>query len=467
MPSLPPSPQARARAFELVQRYGWNATAFQTLEAGYTYFFHGNDACVAYVDTGQAWVAAGAPIAPPSALISTATAFREAARKARRRCCMFATEQRFRELTQPDWHALAIGEQPVWDPRDWPDTLTRHASLREQLRRARAKGVSVRLLEPRELESGPTRKALLELAARWFATRSMAAMSFLVHLELTQPMLRRCFVAEQAGALVGFAGVIPVPAREGWFIEDLLRDPNAAPNGTTELMVDAVMRWAAADGCEWLTLGLAPLAGEVSGALKLTRKLTKRLYDFDGLRVFKAKLRPRSWSPIYLSHPAQQVSLTSLLDALTAFAPGGLVRFGLRSFFRGPPLVLATLAALLVPWTLLLAAASAEHWFGSELVKWTWVVFDLGLFAGLTRGLARPSPKLLTALAIAVTMDAVVTIGEALFWNVRDARGWLEYSVIAIACAMPSLAAAVVWGARRRSERLAAAAPQLETPRAV
>src|SRR4051812_43548180 len=124
MPSLPPSPEARARAFELIQRYGWNATAFQTLEAGYTYFFHGPDACVAYVDTGRAWVAAGAPIAPMAAVASTANAFRDAARAARKRCCMFATEQRFQELTSPSWHALAIGEQPVWDPREWPERLS-------------------------------------------------------------------------------------------------------------------------------------------------------------------------------------------------------------------------------------------------------------------------------------------------------------------------------------------------------
>ena len=38
----------------LVARHGWNATAFQTLEAGYRYFFHGSDACVAYIDTGAA-----------------------------------------------------------------------------------------------------------------------------------------------------------------------------------------------------------------------------------------------------------------------------------------------------------------------------------------------------------------------------------------------------------------------------
>ena len=52
----------RARALALVERHGWNATAFQTVEPGYSYFFHDDDACVAYVDTGSAWVAAGAPL---------------------------------------------------------------------------------------------------------------------------------------------------------------------------------------------------------------------------------------------------------------------------------------------------------------------------------------------------------------------------------------------------------------------
>src|SRR5262245_16069153 len=58
------SPSERERAHALILSHGWNATAFQTLESGYRYFFPNDDACVAYVDTGRAWVAAGAPIAP-------------------------------------------------------------------------------------------------------------------------------------------------------------------------------------------------------------------------------------------------------------------------------------------------------------------------------------------------------------------------------------------------------------------
>src|SRR5512143_1689335 len=131
----------RERVLELVRRHGWNATAFQTLEAGYRYFFDGDDACVAYVDTGGAWVAAGAPVAAHDALGAVAGRFLDAARAAGRRACFFAAEERLGGAAP--LRSVRIGEQPVWDPSHWDQVVARHRSLREQLRRARAKGVTV------------------------------------------------------------------------------------------------------------------------------------------------------------------------------------------------------------------------------------------------------------------------------------------------------------------------------------
>src|SRR5689334_23356382 len=53
----------RERVLALVKRHGWNATAFQVLERGFRYWFD-DDACVAYVDTGRGWVAAGVGAGP-------------------------------------------------------------------------------------------------------------------------------------------------------------------------------------------------------------------------------------------------------------------------------------------------------------------------------------------------------------------------------------------------------------------
>jgi phosphatidylglycerol lysyltransferase len=239
-----------------------------------------------------------------------------------------------------------------------------------------------------------------------------------------------------------------VPARGGWFLEDLVRDPRA-PNGTGELLVDAVMRWALAAGSTWLTLGLAPLSGQVAAPLRAARKGSRFLYDFDGLRRYKAKLRPRSWSRIYLAYPTGQSWLISLLDSLVAFTQGGFLSFGLRTLLRGPIALLRVLTVLLVPWVLVLGLSSGEHWFGSPAVKWAWVVFDVVVAFGLVRLLRRPTTKLFGVLAVAVTGDAALTLAQALFFNLPRARGAVEYLVIALACAAPALAAVVLWGARR------------------
>jgi phosphatidylglycerol lysyltransferase len=437
----------RDRVLALVLRHGWNATAFQTLESGYEYFFYGHDACVAYVDTGGAWVAAGAPIGSTDELSEVVSAFVHAARADGKRCCFFATEERLQASTGEALRSLNIGEQPTWDPRDWPNIIDKHRSLREQLRRARGKGVRVRLLESAELERGETHDQLARIADRWLSARSMAPMGFLVRLEpFTFPNERRCFVAEVDGHVVAFAGVIPVPARGGWFLEDLARDPNA-PNGTSELLVDSVMRWTGATGCAWLTFGLAPLAGKLPRWLRVVRRGTSFLYDFEGLHAYKSKFRPHAWSPIFLSYPARQSLLASVADALAAFTQGGFLRFGWRSLLRGPRVVLRALAFLLVPWTLLLALAPAAR-FGMEAVKWAWIAFDICVALALFRVLKKPAPRLLTALCVAVTADAVITTLEASLWNLGRARGGFDYLVLALACGAPTLAAIVLWGAR-------------------
>ena len=439
----------RLKVLELVQRHGWNATAFQTLEAPYSYFFVGADACVASVDTGRAWVAAGAPIADQSNIAGVANRFVFAARAAGRRVCFSATEDRMRLIVGTAFRSLAIGEQPVWDPREWPAILTAHRSLREQLRRARAKGVAVRLLSSEELSSPSMRARLSAAVEEWLATRSMAPMGFLVHVDpFAFPAFRRCFVAEIDGAVVAFAGVIPVPARGGWFIEDLIRTRNA-PNGTAELLTDAVMRWTADEGSDWLTLGLAPLAGDVTGLLRVARTSSTLFYDFEGLRRYKAKLRPDTWSRIYVLYPPDQSAARTIGDVLAAFSQEGLVRFWMRTMLRGPTMVLRVLTVLLIPWIAILALAPIDRWFPNHVVRWSWVVFDVLVAAGLVQLLRRPSHRLVTILAIAVSADAVLTLLEAAAWNANRIHSVIDAVIIAVACVAPVFASAVLWGARR------------------
>ena len=172
----------RERVLELLKRFGWNATSFQVLEPGFSYWFDRDDACVCYVDTGGAWVVAGPPITAVERVAQVSAVFLAAAEAADRRVCCFGTEARFAEQT--GWPALRIGDQPIWAPGEWSKVVQGSRSLREQLRRAKAKGVAVRVIDKAELApEHPTRVQLDGLITRWLATRPIAPMGFLVQID--------------------------------------------------------------------------------------------------------------------------------------------------------------------------------------------------------------------------------------------------------------------------------------------
>lgn len=325
----------RPRLHALLKRHGWNASSFQTLASDFQYWFEGQDACVAYVDTGRAWIAAGAPVAPIERMAEVAAAFVAAAAAQGRRAGFFGTETRFTALVP--YQAVPIGEQPIWDPHDWDEVLRSSASLREQLRRARAKGVTVRELGAGEL-SAPgyaTRQALDGLVARWIESRRLPPMRFVVQMEpFTFLGDKHCWIAEQHGVAVGLLVAAPIYDRQGWLFENLLRD-RRTPNGTTELLIDHAMRAVREGGSTYVTLGLVPLSGPVGTLLRLARFLGRGLYDFEGLQKFKAKLRPGAWTPIFLSVPASQGRASGIYDVLNAFAGRSLLEFGWLTLARG------------------------------------------------------------------------------------------------------------------------------------
>lgn len=448
MPAYAPGPvdtdlSGRHRVLELLRRFGWNATSFQILEPDFQYWFDA-DACVAYVDTGAAWVVAGGPLASDERLGSVARRFVSEAEGCNRRVVFFAVEERL--LRVFPMRSLQVGEQALWNPQAWDATVRQHRSLREQLRRARAKGVVVDRVPPSSIAgASPMRDELRALIGRWLETRPMPAMAFLVELE---PFLfadeRRYYVARVGGVLRGALVAVPVYMRGGWFFEDILRDP-AAPNGTVELLIDAAMRDLARENAPLATLGLAPLAGDAPW-LPIVRQLTRPFYNFAGLRRFKAKFRPLRWDPIFVAWPGRYPAPVALFDVLGAFARGHPVAFAAAATARRPEPALRILALLLVPWTAILASPRAARWFPSGTARAAWVVFDAFAVAALLRLSRRWNRALATATAAAIIADATLTVLQAARFNLPRARKWWEVLVIGAAVAAPILAASVLVG---------------------
>ncbi|BAH40969.1 hypothetical membrane protein [Gemmatimonas aurantiaca T-27] len=421
------------------------------------------DAYVAYVRVPGGVVTAGEPVAPLDRLVDVAESFMVRRRATDGRVAFFATEGRLLRSHQLDrW---LIGEQPIWNPQEWEAHLRGHRSLREQLRRARAKGVVVRALTPEAGLSAAWHDTFDRLIRRWHATRSMPPMRFLVDVDLrTGARWRRTFVALRGDHLVGLLSMAPVPARRGWLLEHLLRDPEA-PNGTAELLVDQAMREMQTEGVSWATLGLAPLHGPIAPWLAKIRRASRPLFNFDGLAAFKRKLRPDGWEPIYLAWPRENVRWLALYDGLRAFAGGPLWWFGVRTIARGPAPLLRLLEWLLVPWTVLLALVPTTPWFPSPVVHAAWVFFDVLLVIALWRlrylaaqrgaVVRRRAAQLGGVLALAVSGDALLTISQAVIWNWPQRTGVLASLVVGLACLAPALTAPVLWGAWRRLQILA------------
>jgi lysylphosphatidylglycerol synthetase-like protein (DUF2156 family) len=443
---------SHGRVRDLVIELGSDAMSFLAVESAMSHWFvaeDGREACVAYVDTGPAWVAACGPIARRADRERVAVQFVEAARAQGRRACFFATEM----LASGQLSRLLVGEQPIFRPAAWLDELPRHRRLREQLRRARAKGVRARRVLAADLAEASTLRSEVDLLGReWLAGRRLEPMGFLVAVEPFHfPEEHRYFIAQQEGRVVGFLSAVPIGPRRAWLIEDVFRSRDA-PNGTTETLIDALMRDVS--DAEYVTAGLVPLGGPVAVPLRIARWLLRPLFDFAGLQAFRERLHPHGWEAVWLVYPRGQSATRHLFDSLRAFARGSLVGFAARSLLGHPSGLPWALALPLAPWTLTLAWLLATHrtsLLGFPPLELTlWVAFDSLLFLVLVRVAMRPRRTRLIAAASIATVDAVLSVGHVAWIGAGTTLS--QMSLRGVATVAPVLGAVLLaWATPRAS----------------
>lgn len=158
---------------------------------------------------------------------------------------------------------------------------------------------------------------------------------------------KRFFTARDAeGRLVGLLAASPIPARDGWYLEDVLRQPDAPP-GTTNLLIVAAFRILGEEGAGVATLGTCPLAtdGEVNiragghrlveSALRITATRLGSFYNFAGVRSFKAKFVPSWWESEYAIASRGLLAPPRVAYAVVrAILPGGVTSLLSRQAMR-------------------------------------------------------------------------------------------------------------------------------------
>ena len=324
------------RARDLVLQHGWNATSYQIVNPGIRHWFSGaGDAVVGFVRYAGFRVVAGAPVCTLDRLPEIVAEFESSARAAEESVCYFGAEARLdNALADSVSHSRALlGAQPAWNPLRWDSVIKRHSSLRAQLNRARNKSVTIVEYTPEDAMISADLKRVL---SAWLKSRGLPPLHFLVEPSTLERLIdRRIFVARHGEAaatdpVIAFAVLSPIPARNGWLVEQFPRLPRA-PNGTIELLLSSAVAEIARSGADYVTLGLAPLARRDSiphwneprwlrAILRFAALHGNRFYNFKGLESFKSKFEPESWEPVYAIQNSPRFSMKALYAIAGAFA---------------------------------------------------------------------------------------------------------------------------------------------------
>jgi phosphatidylglycerol lysyltransferase len=346
---LHPSAEEFRRARELVLKFGWSTISYQILNPGIQLWFSSSfTSVIGYVTTSTHHIAAGAPIGDEKNLTNSVIEFTNFTHAVKKKVCFFGAQERIASILaqQSPTSSILLGTQPIWTPQEWIDRVYAKPSLRAQFARAKNKGVHVELWNR---DQPSCNKKLARCLQEWIASRHLPPMHFLVEPNTLDNLEDRIVAAAlRDNELVGFCIASPIPMRNGWLIEQIIRGTNA-PNGTAELLLEKLIVHLHSLNSSLITLGLSPLSKHVHStvdhpfwlrnALRLTRLYGTYFYNFEGLDTFKAKFQPSEWEPVYAitNEPSPTpMTLHAIATAFSGMSPFMFVFKGIaKSLFRG------------------------------------------------------------------------------------------------------------------------------------
>ena len=203
--------------------------------------------------------------------------------------------------------ALKIGEEAIIDLASFTLAGSHFKRLRNQLKNLASNGIIVEELAQPIDEM--TMRRLHDVSEAWMHDSGHRERTFSLGA-FDEAELRRCVVlaARSERGIEAFVNVVPsYIGDEGNF--DLMRRRPDAPSGVMDLLLVSLVERFRTDGRRGMTLGLAPLmnvegTSVAARALKAMSERDSKAFNFNGLRLYKEKWRPR-WEPRYLVYPSE------------------------------------------------------------------------------------------------------------------------------------------------------------------
>lgn len=324
--------------------YGYNAHSLVGIsETAHKWFDFKTQSGLTFTEHGKIRLVAGEMLGADENLQLAVFRFLEQARADKKLVAFLPATERFARAVAPlGFEAVKIGASPYFDLRTWNPRGNRAKKMRAGVNQARRAGVLVERIYQRNLAFC---QEVFDLCESWSSTRRAAVkFGWLFELEPFQHAdYKKFFAARNSeGKLVGLLAASPIPARSGWYLEDVLRRADS-PNGTTDLLVYEALKTLGSEGAKLATLGTSPLAGDGADSLSggkhaLTKKILKfsgqkfeSIYNFKGLRHFKGKFAPDWWESEYALVPKGFFVAPRVANALAhAVLPDNLLQIILR-----------------------------------------------------------------------------------------------------------------------------------------
>ena len=312
---MPAPAVERTRAIELLGRCSRSSeSVILRYDAPWRYLFGTSvDGVVAWIEEHRVAVVWGDPVCAPGDERTLVSEFASHARAEHLRACMLLVEEPAAQAAlAAGFVVVHVGSEAVFDLTTW--RLPRGdsgKSLRWCLNRARRAGLEVGEYRASDGRRPELEREIANVVSAWesglptIPARSILQTSPLLHVED-----KRLFTARRDGRLEAVLACSPVPAAEGWYLEDLVRVPGAAVGASELLVVEALQRLAFS-GAQMASLGVAPSlnhAGQIDrrarillAALRPLVSGIDRRYRFQALTSYKEKFRPTSWRPRYVA----------------------------------------------------------------------------------------------------------------------------------------------------------------------
>ena len=293
-------------------------------------YFHSQecDGFIGYVAANGVLVSYGEPVCSAADYGLAAREFVGFCRKQGKSCIFAAVGEDFLKATASlAWTKAVVGEDMIFDLARYAPRGDRAKKVRSARNQAIKRGASVSEYCQFAGRDPFLEKQITRVCERWLKSLPRHQMHFL-DLDLFKlAELKRYFYAVFEGKVVGILSCLPIYGRNGYLLEDLVRDPEA-PNGITELLVLEAIHTFKEEGKEIATMGLSPkvelhrewgFSWWQVGLVRLGVKVADKASGLQGLYHYRKKFHTGHVETIYLVKHPIGIGFRDLLGIMKAF----------------------------------------------------------------------------------------------------------------------------------------------------